>query len=85
VISGLAFGLIYVLTNNLWLVALFHATMNQPPLLFTVNIPSELHFVVGIIEYTTVVGFTIVVLYLTSSNLSSAVQLQATDIPPADD
>ena len=85
VISGLAFGLIYVLTNNLWLVALFHATMNQPPLLFTVDIPSELHFVVGIIEYTTMVGFTIAVLYLTSSNLISAVQLQAADIPPSDD
>jgi len=85
VLSGLAFGVIYVLTDNLWLVALFHATMNQPPLLFTVNIPSELHFVVGIIEYTTMVIFTIVVLYLTTSNVISAVQLQAAEIPPSDD
>jgi len=85
VLSGLAYGLIYVLTNNLWLVALFHATMNQPPLLFTVNIPSELHVVMALIEYTMMVVFTIAVLYLTRSNVLATVQLQAADIPPSDD
>jgi membrane protease YdiL (CAAX protease family) len=85
VMSGLAFGLVYELTDNLWLVTLFHTTMNQPPLLFTVNIPSELHFVVGGIEYTTLIVFTVLVLYFINSDVISAVQLQGTEIPPSDD
>ncbi|MFC6973554.1 type II CAAX prenyl endopeptidase Rce1 family protein [Halomicroarcula sp. GCM10025709] len=55
-LMGLAYGLVYAMTGNLWLVALFHATMNQPPFLVTVSLPSELHLVVGLVEYTAIVS-----------------------------
>lgn len=50
-IAGAAFGVVYALTRNVWLVALFHATMNQPPFFTTVNIASELHVVAAVFEY----------------------------------
>jgi membrane protease YdiL (CAAX protease family) len=50
-IAGLAFGVVYAQTRNVWLVALFHATMNQPPFLSSVNIPSDLHLVAAVLEY----------------------------------
>jgi membrane protease YdiL (CAAX protease family) len=59
-LAGFAYGLVYALTGNLWLVAFFHATMNQRPLLITMQIPSELHLLVGIVEYAAMV----VVVYL---------------------
>ena len=55
-LMGLAYGLVYAMTGNLWLVVLFHATMNQPPLLVAVSLPSELHLLVGIVEYTAIVS-----------------------------
>lgn len=58
---GLAYGGVYALTRNLWLVALFHATMNHPPLIVTVDVPSELHLVVGVVEYAALLS----VVYLT--------------------
>jgi len=60
-LMGLAYGVVYALTGNLWLVALFHATMNQPPFIVSVSIPSELHLVAGVIEYAVMVS----VVYLT--------------------
>lgn len=53
---GLTYGIVYAITENLWLVALFHATMNHPPFLVTVNVPAEFHLVVGLVEYTAIVS-----------------------------
>jgi membrane protease YdiL (CAAX protease family) len=53
---GLAYGFVYALTRNLWLVALVHATMNYPPVLFAVNVPSDLHLVVALAECVAVVS-----------------------------
>lgn len=53
-LAGLAFGLAYALTRNLWLVALFHATMNQPPFLVAVHVPAEMHLLVGVVEYAAI-------------------------------
>ncbi|WP_435184526.1 CPBP family glutamic-type intramembrane protease [Halobellus sp. EA9] len=61
-LMGVAYGVVYALTRNLWLVALFHATMNQPPLLITVDVPSEMHFAVGLVEYVAIVA----IVYLTT-------------------
>ncbi|WP_336330246.1 hypothetical protein [Haloarcula sp. CGMCC 1.2071] len=47
---------------NLWLVALFHASMNQPPVVVSINIPSELHLVASVIEYAAIVSL----VYLTA-------------------
>lgn len=55
-VAGLAFGSIYALTGNLWLVALLHATMNYRPLLVSVHVPAELHLVVGAVEYVAAVA-----------------------------
>ena len=53
-LAGLAYGLAYALTRNLWLVALFHATMNQPPFLVAVHVPAEMHLLVGAVEYAAI-------------------------------
>jgi membrane protease YdiL (CAAX protease family) len=66
-LAGLAYGLVYAVTRNLWLVALFHATMNQPPFLLTIQIPSNLHFLVGLVEYAAIVLFVLVIVSLTES------------------
>ncbi|MFC6865075.1 type II CAAX prenyl endopeptidase Rce1 family protein [Halomicroarcula sp. GCM10025817] len=66
-LAGLAYGLVYAVTRNLWLVALFHATMNQPPFLLTVQIPSNLHLLVGLIEYAAIVLLVLVTVSLTES------------------
>jgi membrane protease YdiL (CAAX protease family) len=50
-LAGLAYGLVYALTGNLWLVTLLHATMNYRPLLLSVDVPADLHLVVGVVEY----------------------------------
>ena len=63
-LAGLAYGLVYALTRNLWLVALFHATMNQPPFLLTIRIPSDLHLLLGVVEYAAIVLFTLVTVYV---------------------
>lgn len=55
-LMGLAYGSVYALTGNLWLVALFHASMNHPPVIVSVSIPSELHLVVSVLEYTVMVS-----------------------------
>ncbi|QLG27648.1 CPBP family intramembrane metalloprotease [Halorarum halophilum] len=60
-LMGLTYGVVYALTRNLWLVALFHATMNHPPVLVTVSIPSDLHLVAAVIEYAAIIS----VVYLT--------------------
>ncbi|WP_277541544.1 CPBP family intramembrane glutamic endopeptidase [Haloarcula laminariae] len=41
-VIGLAYGTVYALTRNLWLVALLHATMNQPPVLVAGHVPPGL-------------------------------------------
>ena len=66
-LAGLAYGLVYAVTRNLWLVALFHATMNQPPFLLTFQIPSNLHLLVGLIEYAAIVLLVLVTVSLTES------------------
>ena len=55
-LAGLAFGIVYVLTENLWLVALLHATMNYRPLLVAVDVPADLHLLVGAAEYAAAVA-----------------------------
>jgi membrane protease YdiL (CAAX protease family) len=55
-LAGLAYGSVYALTGNLWLVALFHASMNQPPVVVSVHILSELHLVASVIEYAAIVS-----------------------------
>ncbi|MCJ0621346.1 type II CAAX prenyl endopeptidase Rce1 family protein (plasmid) [Haloarcula sp. KBTZ06] len=55
-LMGLAYGSVYALTGNLWLVALFHASMNQPPVIVSVHIPTELHLVASVIEYAAIVS-----------------------------
>jgi len=63
-LAGLAYGLVYALTRNLWLVALFHATMNQPPFLLTIQIPSDLHILVGFVESAAIVLFALGIVYV---------------------
>ncbi len=60
-LAGLAFGVVYALTGNLWLVALLHATMNYRPLLVSVHVPADLHLFAGVVEYAAAVS----VVYLT--------------------
>ncbi|GCF15183.1 hypothetical protein Harman_31180 [Haloarcula mannanilytica] len=67
-LMGLAYGVVYALTGNLWLVALVHASMNQPPLIVSVSIPSELHLVVGMIEYAVMVSVVYVTVRVTDSD-----------------
>ncbi|WP_058826115.1 CPBP family intramembrane glutamic endopeptidase [Haloferax sp. Q22] len=64
-LAGLAYGGVYALTGNLWLVALFHATMNQPPFIVTVDIPASLHLVVGVVEYAALLGVVVLAVRLT--------------------
>lgn len=63
-LMGLAYGSVYALSGNLWLVALFHASMNYPPLLVTVTVPSELHLVVSVLENTVMVSLVYLTLRL---------------------
>jgi membrane protease YdiL (CAAX protease family) len=56
VLVGLTYGIAYALTGNLWLVALFHATMNHPPFLVTVSYPPDLHLFVGVVESAAIVA-----------------------------
>ena len=79
-LAGLAFGFVYALTRNLWLVALFHATMNQLPLLLSVQFPSGLHVLVGIVEYTAFAALVLLGVYVTSSDDAS---LRRTDTTPS--
>ena len=67
-LAGLAYGLVFAVTKNLWLVALFHATMNQPPFLLTIQVPSNLHLLVGIIEYASIILFVLVTAYVTEAD-----------------
>ncbi|WP_336338559.1 CPBP family intramembrane glutamic endopeptidase [Haloarcula brevis] len=53
---GVAYGSVYALTGNLWLVAVFHASMNYPPLAVTTSVPSELHLAVGVVECAAMVS-----------------------------
>ncbi|MFC6974539.1 type II CAAX prenyl endopeptidase Rce1 family protein [Halomicroarcula sp. GCM10025709] len=54
--AGLAYGLVYALSGNLWLVALFHATMNQRPLLATVHTEGLIHVLLPFAEYAAFVA-----------------------------
>ncbi|ADQ68810.1 putative protease of the Abi (CAAX) family protein [Halogeometricum borinquense DSM 11551] len=67
-LMGLAYGLVYALTRNLWLVALFHATMNQPPFLVGVHIPDGFHLLVGVVEFAAIVTVVFVATRLTGSD-----------------
>jgi len=67
-LMGLAYGSVYALTGNLWLVALFHASMNHPPFIITVNIPSGLHLVAGVIEYAAIVSLVYLTVRVTGSD-----------------
>lgn len=72
-LAGVAYGLVYALTGNLWLVALFHATMNQRPLLITMHVPSELHLLVGVVEYAAIVSVVYLFVRATGSDGSPVV------------
>lgn len=69
---GLAYGLVYAMTANLWLVALLHATMNYPPLVVTV--PSERHLLVGVVEYAAVVTVVAVALWVLGPDRTALVR-----------
>jgi membrane protease YdiL (CAAX protease family) len=53
---GITYGIVYAVTGNLWLVAFIHATMNSPPVLVAMSVPPELDFVVGVVEYATIIA-----------------------------
>ncbi|WP_424004896.1 type II CAAX prenyl endopeptidase Rce1 family protein (plasmid) [Haloarcula salina] len=72
-LAGFAYGLAFLLTRNVWLVALFHATMNQPPFLLTVQFPPELHLLVGAVEYGGIVAVAFVTSRVTRSDGSIGV------------
>ncbi|WP_049987133.1 CPBP family glutamic-type intramembrane protease [Halobellus rufus] len=82
-LMGLTYGVVYVLTRNLWLVALIHATMNYPPVLITMNVPSNLHFVVGVIEYAAIISIVFVAVRMTGSGRTTLLwsQQEAPSIP----
>ncbi|MFC6875489.1 CPBP family intramembrane glutamic endopeptidase [Halobellus marinus] len=67
-LMGLTYGIVYVLTRNLWLVALIHATMNYPPVLVTMSVPSTLHFAVGVIEYAAIISIVYSAVHVTGSD-----------------
>ena len=69
-LMGLAYGSVYALTGNLWLVALFHASMNYPPLLVTVSVPPELHLVVSVLENTVMVSLVYLTVRLSGHDTS---------------
>lgn len=81
-LAGLTFGLVYALTRNLWLVALFHATMNQPPFLLPVQFSGGLHSLVAIVEYA---AFVALVLLGVSAISSDGETFRPTDTAPAAD
>ncbi|ELZ65970.1 putative protease [Haloferax prahovense DSM 18310] len=64
-LAGLVYGGVYAFTGNLWVVALFHATMNQPPFIVTVDIPAELHLVAGVVEYAGILAVVVLAVRLT--------------------
>jgi membrane protease YdiL (CAAX protease family) len=66
VLAGFAYGVVYALTGNLWLVASLHATINYPPLLVTMHLPADLHFVAGLVEYVILVGIVYASVRITS-------------------
>jgi len=72
-LAGLAFGLVYALTGNLWLVALLHATMNYRPLLVSVHVPAEIHLLVGVVEYAAVVSVVVLAVWLLDPDGASPV------------
>ncbi|MFC7081093.1 type II CAAX prenyl endopeptidase Rce1 family protein [Halorussus caseinilyticus] len=72
-LMGIAYGVVYALTGNLWLVALFHATMNQPPFVVTVSVPAELHLLVGVVEYAAIVSTVYVAVRVTEPEESALV------------
>nr|WP_254266783.1 CPBP family intramembrane glutamic endopeptidase [Halorussus aquaticus] len=82
--AGVAYGVVYALTGNLWLVALFHATMNQPPFVVAVNVPAELHLVVGIVEYAAIVSTVYVAVRVTESDDADSVWSRRTPSSTAD-
>jgi len=75
-VIGLAYGLVYALTGNLWLVALFHATMNQPPFMIAVEIPAGLHLVAGVVESATMVLLVYLVVRVVDSESVSPIWSQ---------
>jgi membrane protease YdiL (CAAX protease family) len=64
-LAGVAYGLVYALTGNVWLVALFHATMNQPPFLVTVHVPATLHLPFAVVEYGAILALSVAAVRLT--------------------
>jgi len=77
-IVGLAYGLVYALTGNLWLVALFHATMNQPPFIIAVEIPAGLHLIAGVVESAAMVLVVYLVVRIVDSESVSPIWSQQT-------
>lgn len=82
-LAGLAYGTLYALTRNLWLVGLAHATMNQPPFLVTVTVPEEFHLLVGLVEYGTLVLLAFAVVRL--SEADGGLPSQSKQSPTTDD
>ncbi|MGB9951490.1 type II CAAX prenyl endopeptidase Rce1 family protein [Haloarcula sp. Atlit-120R] len=75
-LMGLAYGSVYALTGNLWLVALFHASMNHPPLLVTVTFPPELHLGVSVLENTVMVSLVYLTLRLSGYDSTPLTEAQ---------
>lgn len=73
-VAGLAYGVVYASTGNLWLVALFHATMNQPPVLVAVDVPAGLHPLIGAVEYAAIVSVVLVVVRVTDPDGTAVVR-----------
>lgn len=76
-VTGATFGLVYAITGNLWVPVFFHATLNQPPLLVTINPPLELHFVVGVIESAVIVAVVYVAVRLTEPKRTNLIWSQS--------
>jgi membrane protease YdiL (CAAX protease family) len=83
-LAGLAYGVVYAATRNLWLVGLAHATMNQPPFLVTVHVPEGLHLLVGLVEYGALVVVVLAAVRLTASE-GTASNLQRAPLTSDDD
>ncbi|MCO8265117.1 hypothetical protein NKF06_00585 [Haloferax sp. AB510] len=47
------------------MVTLFHATMNQPPFIVTVDIPADLHLAAGVVEYAGMLTVVVLAVRLT--------------------
>lgn len=80
-VAGLAYGTAYALTRNLWLVALFHAATNQPPLLVAGDVPAGLHPVVGVVEYAGIVAAAFVAARATGSDGTAVARSRAASSP----